>query len=309
MARKLVDVEDLLVWSAAELSRKRPGKAASLPAFNVSRGDCELVGRWTSPMGFPPMSPMFAAGVGGRDGGRGEPPHSDALAVEAALERLAAAAPSFPVAEAELTAGLGFVVDVAGALRAALANVANLLLVHGRLASRPCLRCEPLAPSAKLAPNGKPGVWRREAWSEPTFADHTQAQRDAEVAVVALRRGLYPSGAYGVVQWSPDPQEIINERAEYAAWRAGLEWLAADLAGELETRTPLAPRAAARPWLGELDGEPIRDLFGPGAERVYIGADAAAQAASRAIGRRRPVNGGRVYRGKFRKPGKGAQEA
>ena len=309
MGKKIVDVEDLLIWAASELARKRPGRAAARPAFDLSRADRELVGRWTRPMGIPSVQPMFAVGLGKSGGAPGAPPHGDALRVGEALDRLAKLSPPCTTNRADLVAGLGFPVDIAGSLRAALANAANLLIVHGRLANRPIVRCEPPEPSAKLAPNGQPGVWRREAWVDPTFGDHAQAQRDAVVAVKAIRKDCYPGGAYGVLEWSPDPQELTNERCEYAAWRAGLEWLAAELAGELETRAALPPRAAARPWLGERDGELVRDLFAPGAEGVYAGADAASLAASRAIGRRRPIAGGRIYGRAPAKPAKGAREA
>ena len=221
MSAKLVDVEDLMIWAAGELARRRPGRPAARLAFNLSRADRELVGRWTRPMGIPSIQPMFALGLGKRGGAPGAPPHGDALRVGEALDRLAKLSPPCAASEADLVAGLGFAVDVAGALRAALANAANLLIVHGRLGNRPIVRCEPPEPSAKLAPNGKPGVWRREAWVEPTFGDHRQAQRDAVVAVKAIRKDYYPGGAYGVLEWSPDPQELTNERCEYAAWRAG----------------------------------------------------------------------------------------
>ena len=309
MAKKLLDVEDLVVWAADELSRKRPGKVVALPVFNVSRADREIVGRWNRPMGFPPMSPMFAAGFGQAGVARGDPPHEDALTVEAAIERLRLTAPELsPDVEAGLVDGLGFALDAGGALQAALRNAANLLLVHGRLGSRPSLRLEPPEVSAKLAANGKPGVWRLESWAEPTLDDHADARRVVEVACSPLRKELYPAGAYGVVEFSPSPQELVNERAEYAVWRAALVWLAAALSGALESRSALPPRAAERPWRGERDGEPVRDWFGVSAERVYGPDEAATAAAERAVGRRRPVAGGSVYGRRPVKPGK-AREA
>ena len=310
MTKKLCDVEDLVVWAAEELSRKRPGKIVTLPVFNVSRADREIVGRWNRPMGFPPMSPMFAAGFGQAGVARGDPPHEDALTVEAAIERLELTAPELsPDIEAELVDGLGFAVDVGGAVAAASRNAANLLLVHGRLASRPTLRLEPPEVSPKLAANGKPGVWLRECWDAPTFDDHGHAWRQVEVECRAKRKDLYPHGAYGVVEFTPDAQELVNERAEYAVWRAALVWLAEAVSGALESRAALPPRAAARPWMGERDGEPVRDLFGAGAERVYSGDEAATVAAERAAGRRRPRAGGSVYGWRPARPGKGMREA
>ncbi len=309
MSKKLVDVEDLVSWAAAELSRKRPDNGARRAAFDLPSSDRELVGRWTRPRTFPTISPMFSGAFGDRGGGWGEPPHADALAIEAALERLAASPLSCDLDALDLAAGFGFSLDQAGPLSAALANVANLLLVHGRLRSRPFLSFQEPQAKPRLAASGKPGVWRRECWMEPTFDDHAQASRDVEAPCVAKRKGLYPDGAFGIVDWSPYPQEIMNDRAEYSAWRAGLESLARELCDSLESRVALAPRAAVRPWLGELDGDPVRDVFGPGADRVISGKQAAQLAAERRTGRRRRIAGGGVYAWSTGKPDDGAQEA
>jgi hypothetical protein len=309
MAKRLIDIEDLVAWGASELTRKRPGKAAPRAAFDVDRADRELVGRWTRPASFPAMHPMFAAGLGKPGGARGDPPHADALRLEEALARLAVSPPPVDIDELQLCAGLGFALDAAGAMRAALANVRNLLLVQGRLAIRPFLRLEPPTATPRLAANSKPGVWRREVWVEPTFGDYRQATREVEVAAPALRKNVYPAGAYCGLDYEPDPADLLHERAEYAAWHAGLLWLAAELAGGLESRAPLPPAAAARPWLGERDGEPVRDLFGPGAEGVHSGDQAATLEAQRRAGRRRPIGGARVYGYAPATPGKREREA
>ena len=309
MAKKLVDVEQLLVWAASELARKAPGKAAARAAFDVSRADRELVGKWTRPIGFASVAPMWRAGLADTGGPRGAPPHPDALRVESALDRLARSPPPCDLDALDFGAGLGFDLDLAGALKAALRHTANLLVVYGRLSRRPCLRLEPPEVAPKLAANGKPGVWRRETWAERTFGDHVQAQRDVETPVAAMRKGVYPVGAYCVLEWAPNPADIVAERAEYAAWRAGLEWLAGELGDSLESRTPLPPGAAARPWLGELDEPPVADLFRPGAERVHSGAEAASLEAERLAGRRRPIGGGSAYGFASAKPGKGARKA
>jgi len=309
MAKKLVDAEALMVWAAAELARKSPSKTPPRAAFAVNHGDAELVGKWTRPAGYPTVAPMWRAGVSSSGGARGGPPHADALAIEAALGRLSRSPPAVDIDALELGAGLGFPLDFAAALAAAQRNCENLLIVHGRLSSRPLFRLEPPEPSARMASNGKPAAFRLETWAEPTFADHTQAQRDVETPVTAMRKGIYPVGAYGVVEWTPSPADIVAERAEYAAWRAGLEWLAAELGDSLETRTPLPPGAAARPWLGEQDEPPVADLFGPGADRVHSGSEAASLEAERLAGRRRPIGGGSAYGFAPMNPGKGARKA
>jgi hypothetical protein len=297
LAKKLVDVEDLMVWAAAELARKRPPGAVSAPALDVSRGDRELVGKWDRPMGYAPMSPMFSAGLARAGCARGDPPHPDALVIEQALERAKLAPPAPMIDADDLAHGLGFALDTAGPMRKALGNSATLMVVHGRLSKRPSLGFEPMQPTARRAANGKPGVWRLESWSEPTFDDHAHAYRTVEAACGPKRKDAYPSGAYGVLDWAPDPQSRVEERAAYAGWLAGLFWMVEALSGRLESRAALAPRAALRPWMGERDGAAVHDLYGPGADRVYSRGEAATVAAERNFGRRRAVQGGAVYVG------------
>ena len=79
-------------------------------------------------------------------------------------------------------------------------------------------------------------------------------------------------GAFCRIEYEPDPQIVINDRADYCAWRISLEALAEALSGRLETITALAPAAALFSWTGELDGDRPRDLFVPGAERFFTGA-------------------------------------
>ena len=150
-------------------------------------------------MGYPRVSPMFT-GLHGAAGARGDPPHPDALIVETAIGEVAAVLPTADcrLPTADLLFALGFEnLDAQGALDAALANVRNLLLVHGRLHTRPLIRMEASPVRAKLADNGKPGVWRREEWAEPTWQDHApECSRMVETAVRAKRKNSYPPGAY-----------------------------------------------------------------------------------------------------------------
>lgn len=264
-------------------------------------------------MGFPRVSPMFS-GLHGAAGARGDPLHPDSLIVETAVGEVATvlSAAYCPPLAAELLDGLGFPdLDAQGALDAALCNVGNLLLVHGRLHTRPLIRLEASPVRGKLGNNGKPGVWRREEWAEPTWQDHApECSRMVETAVRAKRKNSYPPGAYCRLEYDPDPQMLVNERAEYAVWRAGLAALAEVLHdANLSAHAAMPPAAAFRPWMGDLDGEAIPDLFRPGAENVYAGDEARGLAAERSTARRRPVHGGAVYRGRAVKPAKSVEEA
>jgi hypothetical protein len=150
-------------------------------------------------------------------------------------------------------------------------------------------------------------VFRREVWAEPTFSDHADAQREVETRVKASRGKTYPPGSYSTVEWSPDPQTVVNDRAEYRAWVAALAALAEALHEKLDSRIALEPRAARAPWAGESDQAEIPNLFSRVAERVYEGDAAATLALERAAGRRRPVHGGNSYGSKPVRPAKGVK--
>ena len=249
LRRKPVDVEDLVRLAASELALRRRGTAVSgrdaLPG--AGRGDASLVGRWTQPPGFPSISPMFAPGFASQGAPRrppgflraalsdaarraaeGEPTAADdALILEAEIGGLREALAKIPPPP-ELALDLGFALDLAGAWAHSAGNVANLLWHHGAMANRPPLPGpdESPRPKPRLAANGKPGAFRRERTASPLWGREGFAEMELEVAVSALkRRDLYPDGAYGVVNWDPDPQTIVNDRADYCAWRLGLESL------------------------------------------------------------------------------------
>jgi hypothetical protein len=129
-------------------------------------------------------------------------------------------------------------------------------------------------------------VWRTER-----LTDTLGGERDYENEnpVKAIRRDLYPPGSFCRIEFEPDPQLIVNDRADYCAWRLALDALAEALHGRLERITALPPAAALFPWTGEQDGDRPRGLFSLGAERVHSVGEAAALAAARARGARRPV--------------------
>jgi hypothetical protein len=289
-ARRMLDVEDVVSWACQELARKRmvPASRTPIPAL-APREAASLVGRWTAPPGFPSISPMFAPGFAARAASaRGAPPDGDAFLVEAAIGAMPGRLAGLPAPD-ELALDIGGDVDVEGAFAAALRSVEGALYAHGRLGSRPVWDAGPPRASPKLAANGKPGVWRTLRIAEPLFGERW-GERDVEEPVTALkRRDVYPEGAYGVIEWDPPPQVIVNARADYLAWRIALDGLAEALSGRLERLTALPPAAALTPWRGDRDGDKPRDLFGAGAERVYSAREQMALAARRANRARRPL--------------------
>jgi hypothetical protein len=298
-ARRLMDVEDVVCWAAQELASRQGrareavsplGLAGDRPfGLNVSRGDASLVGRWMWPAGFPEVSPMFANGCGmAKPGRRASPPDADAEIVEAAIRglpaRMAWAAP------AELAPDVGFEVDRDGAWAHSLGNVVNLVLHHGRMGNRPALADEVPRPHPRLAANGKPGVWRLERVAMPTSAlGFVETDLEAPVAAPKRKGDAYPDGAYGLLDWDPDWQTIVSDRADYLAWRLGLDALREALDGALQRIRAMAPRAALAPWLG--DGDRISGLFGPGATRVHSLLEQMGMAAARDARTRRPLQG------------------
>jgi hypothetical protein len=305
-SKRMMDVEDVVIWACSqELPRKRTGTnpypQVRPLGMNVPRSESSLIGRYTWPAGYPSISPMFAGGfasAGGAIGaGRGGPPDSDALIVEAAISGLAAGMAGLSAPE-ELALDLGFPVDIEGAFSGALANVADIVIVCGRLGRRPSLAEERPLPTARLAPNGKPGTWRIERIAEERFGGGF-SEREIETPVQRLRKDSYPPGSYGILVWEPDPQLIVNDRAEYLVWRLALDALAASLSGRMENRAALPPAAALMPWRGDLDGDKPVELFGPGAARVYSGSERLATEARRAARARRDI---RMSGGMARRP-------
>jgi hypothetical protein len=307
-AKRLMDVEELVRWACGqELPKKRGSATWRAPAefrSAVPRRESSLLGRWNAPAGYPEISPMFAHGFASPNlSGRGGSPDDDAILVEAAILGLSLG--NFDFDAEELSFGIGLPVDVEGAFASAAANVSNLLLTHGKLGNRPSLGDGQFAIGPKLAPNGKPGVWRIEAEVAGTFGGG-DVTREFEAPVVAMkRRHLYPDGAYGVLVYNPDPQEIVNDRAVYLAWRMGLDLLGEALSRRMERITAVPTAAAMMPWRGDLDGDPVRDLFGAGAGAVRGPLEVARMSGDRALGARRRLSVGGALRGrKPARPGK-----
>lgn len=258
--KTLIDAEDLVRWAASEeLPKKRPRGSRTPPDLirGLAPGDGELVGKWAAPPGFPVIHPMFAAAHGSGPGGRaimfaGEP-DEDALRVEAAIYEIARSPHPCPSpikgeGYAAIAAhGIGLEVDANGALIAARRNIAGLVLVHGALRSRPDWDT-PFAVIQVLAKNEKPAVFRQSFVRLPTI-DGKGATISTEVHCERLRSGLYPDDSYCRLDYEPDPQSVIEWRADYLIWRAALQLLAEMLEGALMRFEPLAPAAPEAPWL------------------------------------------------------------
>lgn len=217
-------------------------------------------------------------------------PHDDALAIEDAVWRLKTwrgygfgQGPDNPDA-AGLTWGFaGLECGHEQAAMEAIASMGGSIACHARAGSRPGpwratapgvpLRWvqEIPRPQAINGGNGKPRVvideviaevWdkRRDRYRQTPVID-LPGRRAPPGAPVwneprpspPLRSGVYRTGSYCPLQWRPDPAKVVASRAEYAAWRMGLDLLWRHLEGNLESVGVLPPSAPWRPWAGEIE--------------------------------------------------------
>jgi len=73
----------------------------------------------------------------------------------------------------------------------------------------------------------------------------------------------------------------LKARRVETAWQHGHRWR--------DFARAIVPAAALFPWKGEKDGDRPRDLFGPGAERIYELAEVRGLEAQRSRGARREI--------------------
>jgi hypothetical protein len=280
---------------------------------------------YTFPAGYPEVSPSFReATAGGPSGGYADgwsrdpgfpqalgEPHPDAITMEAAVKGLAAwAGHGFgpdPTA-AGLMHGIDHMaVDHVQAGMEAVAAMAGIISVHARAATRPRSSRKLPEPFPDKGNNGKPKVLIEETFVEmvdrkgvyyepvsnppPGAITFTKA-----VPSPPIRAGLYRQGAYCPLIYRPSPAGVVAERAEYAAWRMGLEILAGELEGRLSAIAVLTPAAAWRPWCfdrgsagqGEMHGRPP-DLFKALRDEPYRRETREQAAAKRSAAQRRSL--------------------
>jgi hypothetical protein len=318
--KRFLDIEQVLRWAYRdELPKDR--RTVVIPG-------AQRQGVWSPylyPAGYGEASPMFRdGGSGGPSGGYadgwdrdpGHPkvfggPHPDALAVEAAVKNLDQWRGYGFVAEdpAGLTWGFfGLEAGHQAAAMEAIAAMAGTVACHARAGTRPKWSPGIPRPGAVNAGNGKPQVLVGELFAE-VFDKRRDRMRQVRVhdlpgrrvppgaatyvetvPAPPLRGGVYRLGSYCPLAWRPDPKKLVVERAEWAAWRMGLQLLWQSLEGALELIAPLPPSAPWRPWAGETEahGKPPELFRGlrEGAYRVETREQAAMR---RRAGQRRAL--------------------
>jgi hypothetical protein len=228
-------------------------------------------------MGYGETSPMFREATGGgpsggyADGWSRDPgfpqalgePHPDAITMEAAVKGLAAWA-GHGFGPDPTAAGLMHGIDHMAVHHVeagmdAVAAMAGIVSVNARAATRPRWSRKLPEPFPDNGPNGKPRVLidetfvemvdRKGVYYEPVSNPPPGAITFIKaVPIRSIRAGLYRQGAYCTLVYRPSPAGVVAQRAEYAAWRMGLEILAGELDGRLSAIAVLTPAAAWRPW-------------------------------------------------------------
>lgn len=246
-----MDVEDVLRWAYRDELPKRGAGAASgvSPMFSLI-----ALGTHVDNIS---REPGFPAALG--------EPHPDAIAIEQiviALERFS----GFSIDGVDLAPDFGLAVDQGRALRHATAGMAAAVVVHARMGSRPLCHPPAFECGPVVGPNGKPKVLVTITEIHDGAFGPVPETRDEPAP--ATRAGQYPRGAFCPLDWTPSPQSVVDERADYLAWWVALDQLARDLSGLLATITALAPSAPMRPWAGDRElGKPPA-LFRP-SDPVY----------------------------------------
>jgi hypothetical protein len=141
----------------------------------------------------------------------------------------------------------------------AVAAMVGIISVNARAATRPRWSRKLPEPFPDNGQNGKPRVLidetfvemvdRKGVYYEPVSSPPPGAITFIKaVPSPPIRAGLYRQGAYCPLVYRPSPAGVVAERAEYAAWRMGLQLLQESLEGVLFSLAPLSPAAPWRPW-------------------------------------------------------------
>jgi hypothetical protein len=263
MGLRFLDVELALQWAFCdELPKRDSGGRRHRP-----------------PTDYPAASPMFRGAVAERAvvadaDGHSRPPgfpaacgetHPDAMIIEAEVAALARFAGSvFGGDPAADPAGLAFglegpcgliaaarsrasAVDLVAAAAEAIASMAGIVACHARAGTRPASTAAQPRPEQQTGPNGKARVLVDELHATIDWAGNDVVEIVA-VASPPLRKDVYRAGSYCPLGYRPAFSRVVAERAEYAAWRAGLGILCDALGGRLAGLRVLRPSAPWRPW-------------------------------------------------------------
>jgi len=264
-AKRFLDIEAALWWTYRDELPKR-GRRGGRWANNDLPSSSPMFRSVVTDAGPEDRNPRIPAAPGDR--------HPDALAIEAAVKGLASwAGHGFgDDIMTGMTSGLPLAIDPAPVAIEAIAAMPGAVTIHARIGARPKWSPERRRPHPLTDPKGgKPKVLRDETFVEVVDRQgrvHYEPIQcppppgaisyQAAVASPAIRAGLYREGTYCPLKWRPDPARLLQERAEWCAWRAAIDILAGELEGKLTALAVLLPAAPWCPWLGadDLHGRP-----------------------------------------------------
>lgn len=259
---KTLDIEKLLVWAYREELPKLEFLGLGVSNFTLVSDRIELM--------------TFQVGDGRRRGEREDSygfsgltgyaplmaePHPDARILHAAVKGLDDPAVK-PVIEepAALLSDMPEAVqaEAEGALSGYRVQLACLVMRHARMGTRPDWRCE--------APERKPVMGARgdaPAWFVmEDVLNRTGGTVRMEVPGYDRIAKRPKPGAYRKFVFEPAVRELVDLRADYLCWRAGLAWIAESV--QLTAHRVTGPEAPAWPWEGERERGPARVIEGPG---------------------------------------------
>jgi hypothetical protein len=241
--KKRIDIEKLLHWTIREeLPKGRPvsadigfaiGRRLRQRAFSITR-NLDYRPEVDS-LGFVP----------------GEP-REDAERVSDSIARLPTSVPIASEHDARHLFG-----DIAGIaevsippLMASSFNQQALVISHASMGTRPKWKFAHPSPCQRFVPTA--GAGRPRAIVHGFDADGDLVELKRNEGRARKRDGEYTlaMSPRSPLEWQhPAPLQIGECRAEYVAWHAALVSLTVALAGQLVEFEPVAPSAAAMPWI------------------------------------------------------------
>jgi hypothetical protein len=259
MAKKTVDIEALVRWAY----RDELPKAAATPGrlavgFKTGWGGVERYGELLAVIDEPDVRNRF--GLFPDRFADGEP-HDDAVRVHDAVMALQSCemampegwnpiadmgdlGPEGPAAVARALAGLTLITEKGDAVLRR--SVSRLVIRHAILGGCPAWEGDVPARRLVTAQGGKVRWFRRVLVTvEGAFGPVCE-----EVELDGFdpkRREPFPD-AYTKTILDPDPEPVVQGRAEYELWRAALDILAEDLDGALDAHDVRPSARSARPW-------------------------------------------------------------
>jgi hypothetical protein len=276
---RALDIESVASWAYQSELPKRGASVLREMGMTIE---------YRPPASYPKVSPMFKVAQLGsiidfdREPGfpeREGVAHPDAIRVADAIASMKEGVKDFPFRTLHLADGIEGLLDpdpekrdelIAKAWRHSARAVTTLIIAKAKLGSRPDAIDRPTFQREEI--NGQPryvrdAVRKVYKWNEEKGIDKPTLEQTFQEPSRPYSSGgkgavrMFKAGTYVPLKWSPDPRIILAERADYAAWRIGMDLLYHELDGQLESFDLQPCTAPRKPWLGEA-AAPAKPKFG-----------------------------------------------